>query len=165
MLERKTLDSDKKKSRLRSDVTWLCWYACIFQMDGCDHTMSYHMWSFSLLDGCNHTLFSLWSSLTDGCTHTWIHLHDHSLDGYVHATIHVSFYRVLSYVYVSILSCRFFNGRLWFLALIHKAFHPTLVWPSRFRGHLLHNIFSLSLYSLFLDPGGPLEWTPHAFYS
>ena len=29
----------------------------------------------------------------------------------------------------------------------------------------LHNILKLSLYSPFLDPGGPLQWTLHAFPS
>ena len=29
-----------QKSWLRGDVTWSCLYTCLFQMDGCDHTMS-----------------------------------------------------------------------------------------------------------------------------
>ena len=91
-------DPDSDHIGLGCKVVWhgLWWYACIFQMVGCDQTMSYHMWSFSLLGGCDHTLVSLWSSLTEGCAHTWIHLHDHSLDGCIHTTIRVSFHRDLS---------------------------------------------------------------------
>ena len=67
-------------------------------------------------------------------------------------------------VYVSMLACRFSNDKLWFPAYTCKEFHPTLVQPSCLRGHLLHSILSLSLYSPFLDPGGPLQWTLHAFH-
>jgi len=89
-----------QNSRLWSDMTWLWWYACLLQMVGCNHNSSYHMWSFSLFDGCDPTFVSIWSSLMDGCTHTWIHLHDNYLDGFTNATIHVSFDRDLSLMYM-----------------------------------------------------------------
>jgi len=57
----------RQKSRLWSDVTWLCWYACLFQMDDCDRTMSCHMWSFSLLVAMTITWFHydpLWQMAT-----------------------------------------------------------------------------------------------------
>lgn len=58
-----------RKSRLQGDVIWSYQYTRLSQMDDYDHTMSCCMWSFSLLDGCDHTLVSIWSSLFDGCAH------------------------------------------------------------------------------------------------
>ena len=124
-----------KKSRLWSDVTRLWWYTCLFQMDGCDHTMSYHMWSFSLLDGCDHTLVLLWSSLMDGCAHTWVFWDgcDHTLlsswslqlGGCIHTTdlLHMSFGWLrpcLDYMYFTIrdmsctCACRLSTMVFWF---------------------------------------------------
>lgn len=151
-----------QKSRLQGDVTWSCWYTCLSQMDGCDHTMSCYMWSFSLLDGCDHTLVSIWSPLLDGCAHaldpfTW------SLSIWLHP-YHDSciIFQCFSDVYVSMLSYSFSDKGL---RLPTSTSSITLVHPSFFREHLLHNIFSLSLYSPFLDLGGPLQWTLHDFPS
>ena len=62
--------------------------------------------------------------------------------------IHVSFDKVLSYVYVSILSYRFSNDRLWFLTLIHNAFHPSL----QFRLHALGDICYTKFYDFPCTP-------------
>lgn len=115
-----------QKSRLQGDVTWWCWYTFLSHMDGWNHTMSCYMWSFSLLDACDHTLVSIWSSLLDGCAHaldpfTW------SLSGCMHL-YHDSciIFQSFSNVYVSMLVCRFSDNGLQFPASTCNAFHPSL---------------------------------------
>ena len=78
----------------------------------------------------------------------WIRLHDHSLDGCVHTTINVSLFRGFQWC-ICIYDCLQVFG--WWTPVPHfhlQSISPlTLVWPSCFRGHLLHKILSLSLYS------------------
>ena len=135
----------------------------------------YYMWSFSLLDGCNHTLGLIWSFLLDGCAHnldpfTW------SSFGWMHP-YHDSSIRYFSDVCVSMLACRFSGGSLQFHASTRKAFQPLLLFDLHALGVICfttfchcpctpHSLILEDLYSephmknMSVHPSSPLEHFP-----
>ena len=105
--------------------------------------------------------YLIWFLYSDGCVHaedpfTW------SFSCWITAPIpwiHVFFIRDFSYVYVSMLDLQVsWQQRLVPCTYLQSISPLTHVRTSYFRGHLLQSNSSLSLYSPFLDPGGPIQW-------
>jgi len=98
---------------------------------------------FFLMDSC--------ANIKDSCIVIWLS--------------YLSGMTIIFQICTCMLSYKFSNDWLQSPTSTCKSFHPTLVRPLHFMGHLLHNILSLSLYSPFHDPRGTLQWPSCVFTS